>query len=231
MEQIQLKAQVRESKGKQEAKKMRGSGQVPAVVYHRGDEPLPISVDDKEISKILHAHGGENILIQLKIEKAKKKPTRAVIVKEIQVHPVKRNLLHIDFNEISMTEKITVDVEVLAKGESIGVKQEGGLLEAILREVKVRCLPADIPKHIDVDVTNLKLNDAVHAKDLVLSDKIELLTDPEALLFHVKLPVEEKPAEEGAPAAEVEVIREKKEEEGAEKPAAKEKEEPKAEKK
>jgi large subunit ribosomal protein L25 len=147
-----------------------------------------------------------------------------VLIKEIQQHPVKRSVLHIDFNEISLSEKITVDVEVVAQGEPVGVKQEGGILEHVLREVKVQCLPTDIPKHIDVDVTGLKLNDSVHVRDLVLSDKIKVLNDPDVLLFQVKMPVEEK-VEEAVPGEtqEVEVIREKKEEPGAEK-----KEEPKA---
>lgn len=214
MEQIQLKGSIRETRGKQAAKKMRGAGQVPAVVYHRGEEPVSIAVSDKELSKILSAHAGENILINLTIEKEKKK-SRAVIIKEIQQDPVKRFILHVDFNEISLSERITVDVEIALKGESIGVKQEGGLLEQVLREVKVSCLPTDIPKHIDLDISALKVNDAVHVKDLVVSDKIKVVTDPDVLVVQVKLPVEEKPAEEGAAPQEVEVIREKKEEEGA----------------
>ena len=228
MEQIQLKASIRESRGKQQAKRMRDSGLVPAVVYHRGEEPVAIAIADKEISKIIRAHSGENILINLTIEKEKKARPRAVIIKEVQHHPVKRGILHVDFNEISLSEKITVDVEIIAVGEAPGVKQEGGVLEHPLREVKIQCLPMDIPKHIDVDVSALKLNDAIHVKDLKVSDKIKILTDGESLLFQVKLPVEEK-VEEAAEtvAAEPEVMREKKEEEGAEKPGTA-KEEPKA---
>lgn len=214
MEQIQLTGSIRETRGKKFAKQMRTAGQVPAVVYHRGDESVAISVSNKEISKILKAHAGENILINLTIDKAKKK-TRAVIIKEVQQDPVKRFILHVDFNEISLSERITIDVEVVTKGESFGVKQEGGLLEHVLREVKISCLPMDIPKHIDVDISGLKVGDAIHVKDLVVSDKIKLITDPDALLIQVRLPVEEKTAEEGASTPEIEVIREKKEEEGA----------------
>jgi large subunit ribosomal protein L25 len=214
MEQIQLKGNIRETKGKQAAKRMRADGQVPAVVYHRGEEPVSIAVSDKEISKILNAHAGENILINLTIEKAKKK-TRAVIIKEIQQDPVKRFILHVDFNEISLSERITVDVEVVTKGESIGVKQDGALLEQVLREIKISCLPTDIPKSIEIDISALKVNDSIHVKDIVVSDKIKVLTDPDVLIVQVRLPVEEKPAEEGAVAPEIEVIREKKEEEGA----------------
>ena len=250
MEQINLKAVVRQDKGKQKVKKLRSSGWIPGVVYHRGEKPVEVSVDNKELLKIIRAHSGENILINMTIEGEDKNPPtiktsvgvrrrtdggRAVIIKELQHHPVKRGILHVDFNEISLTEKITVEVEILALGEPSGVKQEGGILDRPLRAVKLQCLPADIPKHIDVDVSGLKLNGLIHVRDLVVSDKIKILTDPDAVLFLVKLPVEEKVEEtalEGTP--EVEVIREKKEEEtkpGAEKPAEKAKEEPKAEKK
>ena len=244
MEQIKLKVSVREERGKQAAKKLRQKGFVPGVVYHRGEESVAIVLPDKEISKIVRDAGGENILINLTIDKDKKSRGRSVIIKEIQHDPVKRNILHVDFNEISLTEKIVVEVEVVAIGEPVGVKQEGGVLDHPLRELKVQCLPTDIPKNIEVDVTGFKLNDSFHVRDLVLSDKLKVLNDPELLLFQVKLPVEEKVEETPAEAPELEVIREKKEEEpkaGAEgaKPKAgaepkageKAKEEPKAEKK
>ncbi len=244
MEQIKLKVSVREERGKQAAKKLRQKGFVPGVVYHRGEDSVAIVLPDKEISKIVRDAGGENILINLTIDKDKKSKGRSVIIKEIQHDPVKRNILHVDFNEISLTEKIIVEVEVVAMGEPVGVKQEGGVLDHPLRELKVQCLPTDIPKNIEVDVTGFKLNDSFHVRDLVLSDKLKVLNDPELLLFQVKLPVEEKVEEATAETPELEVIREKKEEEpkagaegakpkaGAEgaKPAEK-KEEPKAEKK
>ncbi len=223
MEQIQLKATVRETRGKQAAKKLRNSGHVPATVYHRGDKPVSVSIVDREISRIIHAHYGENILINLTVEGDKKKG-RAVIIKEIQHDPVRRNILHIDFNEISLTEKITVDVEITAVGEPVGVKQDGGLLEFILREVKVQCLPTDIPKHIAVDVSGLKLNDSIRVSDLNVSDKFKILNDQDSLVFQVKLH-EEKVDDPLAEPKEIEVLREKKEEEGA---AAEKKEEPKA---
>ena len=227
MEQIKLKASLREERGKQAAKKLRGQGLVPGIVYHRSDEPVSITVADKELSKIIHSAGGENVLINLTIEKKGSSATggsasggkpRAVIIKEIQHHPVKRSILHVDFNEISLTEKIIVEVEVVAQGESIGVKQENGVLDHPLRMLKVQCLPVDIPKHIDVDVSGLKLNQSIHVRDLALSDKVKVLTDPDLLLFQVKLHVEEKVEEAAAETPELEVIREKKEEEGA--PAA-----------
>lgn len=236
MDQIQLKAVIRDQKGKQAVKRLRTGGQVPAVVYRRGEEPVAVTLSAKEIGRVLQTAGGENALISLTIESQKKSRPRAVIIKETQHHPVKRSLLHVDFHEISLTEKITVEVEVVAVGESVGVKQEGGLLDHPLRQLKIQCLPTDIPKNIEVDVSGLKLNDTLHVKDLKLSEKLKVLNDPESLLFQVKLPMEEKVEEapvEGA-AAEPEVIREKKEEEppaGGAKPgekAEKAKEEPKA---
>lgn len=234
-EQIALKANVREGKGKGEAQKLRKQGLVPGIVYHRGEKSVAVSFGEKEINRIMRSADNENVLINLSIEGAKKK-TRAVLIKEVQHHPVKRSILHVDFNEISLTEKIIVDVPVEGKGEPVGVKQDGGVLDHPLREVKVQCLPTDIPGHIDVDVSGLKLNDTIHVRDLVVSDKIKVLTDPDLLLFQVKLHVEEKVDDAAAEAPqEVEVIREKKEEgepaAGGKAPAADKKEEPKAEKK
>ncbi len=223
MEQIALKAQLRDNSGNgsRGSKHLRDKGMIPAVVYHRGEGTVNIIVPDKEITRIIHAAGGENILINLTIEKDKKTKPRPVIIKEIQHHPVKRNILHVDFNEISMNEKIVVDVEIVALGEPVGVKQEGGVLDHPLRVLKIQCLPTDIPKHIDVDVSGLKLNQSVHVRDLKLSEKLKVLTDADALLLIVKHH-EEKVVDETAVAPEVEVIREKKEEEvkPGEKPAA-----------
>ncbi len=225
MEQIELKAGLRDGKGKQAAKKLRDSGLIPAIVYHRGEEAVSITVPDKEITRIVHSAGGENILINLTIEKEKKARKRAVLIKEIQHHPVKRNILHVDFNEISLTEKIIVDVEVVAVGIPDGVKNEGGMLDHPLRELKIQCLPTDIPKHIDVNVEGLKLNGTIHVSDLKLSDKIKVLTDPGLLLFQVRLH-EEKVEDATAETPELEVIREKKEDPAAAGKAEK-KEEPK----
>ncbi len=212
MEQIALKANLREGSGKQKALKLRRGGVVPGIVYHRGEKSVPIELVEKELTKLLRTAEGENVLINLQIEGAKKK-SRAVIIKEVQHHPVKRNILHVDFNEISLTEKIIIEVEVAGIGEPIGVKQDGGVLDHPLRVVKVQCLPVDIPKHIDVDLSGLKLNGSIHVRDLVVSDKIKVLTDPDGLLFQVKLPVEEKVEEATAATPEIEVIREKKEDE------------------
>ena len=232
MEQIKLKATLRESRGKEAAKKMRRRGLVPGIVYHRGEDPVSIALADRELAKILHSHENENILINLTIENEKttegspersrattkgspeRSPgvkSRAVLIKEVQRDPVKRGVRHVDFNEISLTETITVEVEVTAKGEPVGVKQDGGFLEVPLRYIKVQCLPTDIPGHIDMDVSGLKINDSIHVKDIPQDPKLKILTDPDMLLFQVKK-IEEKVEEtEPGQAPEVEVIREKKE--------------------
>lgn len=231
MEQLELKANLRDGKRKQAVKKLRDAGRVPGVVYHRGEKSVEIWVDDKELSRLLRTAGEDNLLINLKIDDEKPSRARAVLLKEVQHHPVKRGVLHVDFNEISLKEKITIEVEVVHKGEPIGVRQEGGHLDHPMRQIKIQCLPTDIPKHVEVDVTGLKLNQSIHVSDLNLGDKIKILTDPDALLFQVK--VHEEKAEEPAAAEtpEVEVIREKKEEAGEAGGKEAPKEETKAEKK
>lgn len=233
MEKVELKANLREGIGTIAVKKMRASGLVPGIVYHRGEKSIAITVNDKELNRIIHSAGNENVLINLTIDKEKKAKSRAVLIKEVQHHPVKRNILHVDFNEISLSEKVIVEVEIVAQGESIGVKQDGGVMDHPLRIVKVQCLPTDIPKNIVVDVSAMKLNDSIHVKDLVLSDKIKILNDPDALLLQVKFH-EEKVEDTTVETPELEVIREKKEEApvagGAAKPGEKAaKEEPKKE--
>ena len=230
MDQIKLNATVRQEKGKQAVNRLRRAGIVPGIVYHRGEEAVSIALAKKDLNHIVQTAGGENVLINLTIEKEKKK-SRSVIIKEIQQDPVKRNILHVDFNEISLTEQIIVEVEVIGVGESIGVKQEGGVLDHPLRMLRIQCLPTDIPKHIDVDISGLKLNDSIHVKDLKLAETLKVLNDPELVLFQVKLHVEEKVEEVAATAPELEVTREKKEEEAPKGCAEKAKEEPKAEKK
>ncbi len=232
MEQINVKAVLRDTRGKQQSKKMRGEGFVPGIVYHRGEEPVAIALNNREISKIIHDAAGENVLINLTIEKEKKK-TRPAIIKEVQYDPVKRFILHVDFNEISLDEKITVEVEVIPQGESIGVKQDGGIMDHPMRMLKIQCLPMDIPKHINVDVSGMALNSFFHVKDLVISEKIKVLNDPETLLFHVKPLAVEAAVDETLATPEIEVIREKKEDEAkaGEKKEEPKKDAPKAEKK
>ena len=214
MEEIVLEAQLREGRGRAQVKDLRASGFLPAVVYFHGQDALPIQVSRSSLLKLVHQYRLESMIINLKIKDDKKTKGRPCLVKEIQYDPVKEDIIHVDFNEISLTESIKVNVPVQAKGEAIGVKQEGGSLETLLWEVEVECLPTNIPKAIEVDITPLKMGEAIHIKDIVFPQGVKPLQDESAVVLHVVAPMkEEVPAEaaEGEAAAEPEVIKEKKE--------------------
>lgn len=231
MARISLNAEKRENTGNKSAiRTMRQLGTVPGVVYHKGDASLAIQLSDKALLEILHTQAGRNALIDLKVSGEKAAKQRTVVVKALQQEPVSGRLLHVDFHQISLTEKIKVRVPIVEKGESIGVKNEGGILEAPLRELEIECLPTDIPEHVEVDISNLALNQSIHVRDLVLPPALKILSDSDMVIVQVKLPTVEKPAEAVEEAKEPEVISEKKkEEEAGEAPAAKG-EEPKKEK-
>ena len=240
MDFVDLNANIREGRGKELNKKLRTEGLVPSVVYKKGEDSVILKIDKKNLSKALHTEAGENVIIKLHIDDAKKKQSRTVVVKEVQRDPVKDHLLHVDFQEISLTEKLKVKVPIAGKGEAIGVKQEEGVLQQVLWEVEVECLPANIPEKIEVDISNLKIGDTIHIKDVQPPEGVEVLDDPEGVVFSVE---HAKAVEEiiAAPAEgeiqEPEVIKEKKPEleeaaaEEAEKPAAEKKEAKKEEKK
>jgi len=214
MEEILLDAQLREELGKGKVKALRGRGFIPAVIYAEGKEPLHLKLSTSKLLKLIHQHRLENAVISLKVKEDKKQKPRACLIKEIQYNPVKGDIIHMDFNEISLDKPIKVNVPVAAKGEPIGVKQEGGSLEHILWEIEVECLPVDIPKEITIDVSQLKMGDSVHIKDISLPGNIKVLYDPELIVLSVVSPMkEEVPVEavEGEEKVEPEVIKEKKE--------------------
>lgn len=240
MDFIELKAAIREGTGKEINSKIRREGIVPAVVYRKGEETVSLAIHKKDMMKALHTDAGENVILKLLMDGAEKKKERTVIIKEIQKDPVKDHILHVDFQEISLTDKLKVKVRIIAKGEAIGVKQDGGVLQHILWETEVECLPTNIPEKIEVNVSGLKIGDAIHVKDVQPPEGVKILSDPEGVVFSVEHPkaVEEvvaSPAE--GEAAEPEVIKEKKEkpeeeeEEGKEKAPAKPAAEKKAEEK
>ena len=222
MEKVILKADVRIETGKRIAKDLRNKGLIPANVYKSGKAATSLTVSEKELRSVLHTKAGENVLITLKIsggESAAK--DRTVLIKEIQRHPVRENVLHVDFNEISLTEMLKVSVPLVAKGEPVGVKIDGGLLEHVLRELSVECLPTDIPAKIEVDVSALKIGDHVMVKDIKVPEGVKVLNDPELIALIVKAPKVEAPKEEVvAGGEEPELIRKKKEEAAAEGEAA-----------
>ena len=226
MEEIFLDAQIREGTGRGKAKDVRDSGFIPGVIYSEGKSSKAIKVSHHDLVRLVHQHRLENAVINLKIKDDAKQKSRSCLIKEVQYNPVSDEIIHVDFNEISLTKVIKVNVPVVAKGEPAGVKQEGGSLEHILWEIEVECLPTDIPKEIDVDVSNLKIGDSIHLKDVTLPPKVKALHDPETILFSVAAPIKEEVAAEpveGEEKKEPEVIKEKKEVPAEEAPEGKEK--------
>jgi large subunit ribosomal protein L25 len=221
-----LEASARDSFGKNEARRTRRGGRVPGVLYGEGKEATPIAVEPRALLKILHSESGANTLISLKLSGAG--DTR-VLVKDFQLDPVTHQVLHADFYRVALDKAILVTVPVMVKGEPKGVKQQGGILEFVRREIEVSCLPLDIPEHVEVDVSELMLHQGVRLRDVATNPKWKPITELDAMLVHVIMPkAEEAPAAAEATAAaatatpaEPEVIKKgKKEEEGAA-PAAK----------
>jgi large subunit ribosomal protein L25 len=218
-----LEAQTRDSFGKNEARRTRRSGFVPGVLYGGdGRHATPISVEPRALLKILHSESGANTLISLKLPGG---ADARVLVKEYQLDPVTHQLLHADFYRVAMDKVIQVTIPVIVKGEPKGVKQQGGILEFIRREIEIECLPGDIPEHVEVDVSDLMLHQGVRVRDLPTSPKWKALSEPEMMLVHVIMPKAEEapaPAEAAAAAAtpaapaEPEVIKKGKKEETAE---------------
>jgi large subunit ribosomal protein L25 len=196
-----LEATPRDTFGKNEARRTRRGGQVPAVLYGGdGKEATPIQVAPKALLKILHSESGQNTLIALKLPGGG--DTR-VLVRDFQIDPVTHQVLHADFYRVAMDRKITVTVPVTVKGEARGVKQQGGVLDFVTREFEVECLPADIPEHIEVDVSELMMGQGVRIRDIVQGVKWTPISDTDTMLVHVVAikVVEEAPAAEAVPVA------------------------------
>lgn len=214
MEQVKLEAKLRKDLGKEAVKRLRREGLIPAVVYRKGEKSAPLVLNREALDKVLHTAAGENVIINLNIGSDEKSKERTCIIKEIQHDSVTGDILHADFNQISLTETIKVNVPIATKGEAIGVKQDGGVLEHVLWEVQVECLPTQIPEKLEVDVTNLKIGDVLFVKDIVAPKEVKILNDPELRVIAVEKPVEIK-VEEVKPEeviTEPEVIKQKKEE-------------------
>jgi large subunit ribosomal protein L25 len=194
-----LNAEKRDGRGKNEARRLRASGRIPAVVYGtEKNKATEIAVDPKVLLRILHSESGVNTLIGLTgADLAGGK----VLVKEYQLDPIHHKLLHADFYAVAMDKLLTVTVPVVIKGEPKGVKQQGGIVDFVSREIQVECLPADIPEHIDIDITELMLHQGVRVRDLPSEGKWKATTDPDQVIVHVVAPkVEEVAAPEAAAA-------------------------------
>jgi len=207
LELIELKANIRNSVGKSQARALRREEKMPAVLYGPGTEPVLISVSVKDLEKALKRSTASQAILNLTIHNGEN-TSRTAMIKELQLHPVSRDYLHVDFYEISMDRKIWVKVPVTVKGKSRGV-EEGGILQIIRRELEILCLPTAIPETIELDITDLDIGDSIHVKEIPLQGDIEI---PEDVNFTVITIV--------SPKAEVEEVEEVEEgeegEEGAE---------------
>jgi large subunit ribosomal protein L25 len=226
-----LEAQPRTPGNKNEARRVRRGGKLPGVLYGAGKEALSLTLDPRQVTRILHSATGHNTIFDLALNGER---TKAMIV-DWQYEPIKGALLHIDLKRIAMDQKLKVNVPIMLKGEAAGVKQQGGILEQVLREVEVECLPGDIPNSIDADVSDLVFGKVFRVADLPHSDKLKFLTDPDQTVAHITTVKEEEvatpevaAAEAAAAPTEPEVIKKGKqeaEEEGAE-PASEKPEKP-----
>jgi len=179
-----LNAVKRDTRGKNEARRLRAAGRIPGVVYGgaEGQGAVPVSVDPKTLLRILHSDSGVNSLIRLTIDGGGE---ARVLVKEYQLDPVRHSLLHADFYRVAMDRAITVTVPIALKGEPKGVKVQGGVLDFLHREVEIECLPGEIPEHLEVDVTELLIGQSVRLRELAADARWTPVTEPETMIVHV----------------------------------------------
>jgi large subunit ribosomal protein L25 len=220
MEQRELEVSLRADKGKEAARRIRRGGMIPAVLYGRKTETLHLVVKPEDLKKILTTGARENTLIGLKVTGAggKKVGSQVVMLKDLQVHPLSQSYLHADFYAVAMDEKIEIDIPIRLVGKAEGVKT-GGIQQQALRELRIRCLPSEIPEFLDVDVSPLKIGDSLHVNDLPIAEKFDIVTDKNFTVASVVPPISEAKYEEivSAPEGEKEIaqperVGEKKEE-------------------
>lgn len=215
---VTLTAQARQERGKNAMRRLRRQGLVPGVVYGHGDETRTIALKAQELEKLLASISVENTIIGLSIDGGRPADT---LIREVQQHPARRSVLHVDFLQIHAGEKIHLEVPVRLHGAPVGVRDNGGVLQEVLRELHVECLPKDIPEAVDLDIENLDIGDSVHVKDISIPN-VKVLNDPDLVVVTVlaptvsALPEEEAEAAEEAGEVEPEVIRRREEEEEAE---------------
>lgn len=214
MDRINIRAMKRQETGKGAARALRRNNMIPAVFY-RGGSSIPIKFSKKELSQFINKTSGEQVMVNLQFEDGESRPA---LMKDYQVDPCKSELLHTDFFEVSLTEKIKVTVHTTPVGEPIGVKRDGGILQYLFREIEVECLPDNIPGRIEIDISGLEIGQSYHVSDLQLGEEIKVLTDPEEVIFNIIAPIVEEvaPAEVAAPEIETtepEVIKKGKKEE------------------
>jgi large subunit ribosomal protein L25 len=229
MKDVIVEVKGREQMGKNSSRRLRHEGLIPAIVYGGKRDPVAVAVDPRRLLEIIRSESGANTIFQVNLAGTERR--RHVMIKEYQVDPVKGRLIHADLVRIQMDEVLEVEVPVQVVGEAAGVKLDGGILEHVTREVRVSCLPGDIPEHVSIDVSPLKIGDHLRVSDLPGNDRYKILTDAEQILVVVSPPAKEEvvaPVAEVAAAApsEPEVMKKgKAATEGAEGPAEAEPEE------
>ncbi len=217
MERIIIHAEKREETGKGVARSLRRKNMIPAVLYRAGGS-LPIKLPKKEITQFINTTAGEQIMVDLQFTDGESK---IALVKDYQIDPIRRELLHADFFEVLLTEKVKVNVHIIPTGEPIGVKRDSGILQTLLRDIEIECLPDKIPGHIKIDISGLEIGQSLHVSDLQIEEGIKVLTDPGEVIVNIIAPLVEEVApvaEVAAPAvAEPELIKKGKKEEEEEK--------------
>lgn len=213
MERITINAEKRKEFGKGAARNLRRKNMIPAILY-RGGDSLPVKFSQKELAQFINTTAGEQVMVNLQFADGE---SRLALVKDYQLDPIKGELLHADFFEVSLTEEIKVTVHIAAVGEPIGVKRDGGILQYLLRKIEVECLPDRIPGHIKIDISGLEIGQSLHVSDLKLGEGIKVLTDPDEVIVNIIAPVVEEvaPVEVAAApeVAEPEIIKKGKKEE------------------
>jgi large subunit ribosomal protein L25 len=223
MERPVLTAETREKSKKGGSRKLRAQGLIPAVFYGPQAKTIPLVLDRRELSKVLQTEAGENVLIDLNIRSADQPNRKVVMVKDLQIDPLQRKILHADFYEVSMDTRVTVEIPVHLIGKSEGVKI-GGILEQVLREIQIQCLPGDIPKGIEVDVSALKIGDSIHVREIQI-EKVKILSNAGMTVATVVPPAaEEKKVVEEVAAEAAEAVEGKEEKEEKTEKAEKKKE-------
>ena len=200
MAMVSFNATAREKGGKGAARQLRARGQVPAVIYGHGREPMSLSLNARDLDKLLGHIQAESTVIEVTVEGH----TAKTLIREIQRHPIKRQILHVDFQALVAGEKVVVSIPIVLTGTAEGVKLEGGVLEQPLRELEIEVDPSNIPDHVELDVTNMMIGDSLHVSDLKVPEGVEIQDDPEtsvAVLAAPRAVVEETPAAEGAEGA------------------------------
>jgi large subunit ribosomal protein L25 len=208
--QVKLSAHPRTHVGRNCVKQLRSRGAVPANIYGPKNEPANIEISAKDIKRLLAHASGENILVELEITEEKGTKTHLSLIQEVQHHPVRGDILHVDFLEVSMNELLHTEVPLESFGDADGVKNYGGLLEQLIRHISIECLPKNLPECIRVDISSLGIGHALHVRDLVMPIGVVATSDPDLTVFLVAEPKVEDPSKSDQLQQAPEVIREKK---------------------